>query len=1255
MSKRQNVTFEIGSKKKLWKQYGNIATSMTAVSKEESKKLLFQYSRTGAVGKLDVTFLETVMGFMNVGGDDEDENCTPLMSAAKNGHSKVVDQLVKVGKSDVNKKAAWNESTALMIAAERGHAEVVDHLIALNADINLCNSFQNTALMLAAELGNRSVMEVLLRQYDSIQMDTKNGYENTALFLAASNGHKECVDLLISSGADMNIGNKFGKTALMVAAENGYYDIVRCLISVTDLRSQRAADINQVSKRGLSALMLAAARGFADIVKLLTHYGADIHEENKDRTDNVLTYACFGGSSEIIVHLINLGADVNYQNINEDSVLMRACEHGNEATMGMLLSNYSSHQVLTALTVQNKEGLTCLMKACRTGNLNVIVFLLDLLKSQLSATSVDGNVVLDDPHSGSSPTRRNSQSSDNDSTKEGEGDHKAPSSSSATPSRPSMSKCIIDGDSSVAGVFQAYYGSLENHDGETAATLLFDYFLNETDAFVEFVMKATLTYDKMYLLDLLPFHVMIPKFDNPSTVLNAFMGSLYGNLSGQRGFKADVKLVHVLVDLAATLQLVSVDHPRETDIQHMLEGVEEALRQCMNSNSMDVPVNVTLVLSAHPDRAENEALIVQQAMAWSEGPLKLCLQHDITGLLGTAPISNHIRSVFWASLKTTKTCIIRKFSDLFQVRSGCLTFRYRPVFMFCFECAMSVIYLALVASVSAETGGEAASVGVCGAQTWPASAVCLDPLGSSGSGSGIGSSSAVAWLSCKETLIVVMLISSVMYDIGDVLDRGSLDKLYFHVWDMVDMLRNTLVGLWLVYRLFAPVPGAGRGLLAISAVPMSIGLLRFLSIFRSLGRLVVMIFGMYQELISFLVVFLMSILGFGIAFHSLFPDLEGFKTSGATVLTLFDAALGVHEFQPFQGHKYQDLGTAAMTVYIVFAVIILLNLIIARMSAVHEKMDEKSFELWSMVMAKTAEDFLLLKEKWTPLCMLPPPLNLISTAMFPWDMAERRRQDRDDIPSVCGTVSDHVIVLVTAPLCAAFEVVLVNEEVWRLPIPRHNALLVSVASVLLFPLWYSLFLALILASAWENVGKMTHYSRRTKRILYSDGTGTGPSSAPGWVAYLEKAFFAPPATEPPPVDAPQVPLATPLASLKENEGARQEAEDGAGAGVAVGLTGSIMHLFFSRLSWKGKVGFLGRKPNLYLKVTYGYDYEIMPLFKRGWNAGNNWSLNFEMTFALTEAKGLLIEVCYCIPIPPTPASTHPPSACYPPTLYAHTP
>ena len=345
-----------------------------------------------------------------------------------------------------------------------------------------------------------------------------------------------------------------------------------------------------------------------------------------------------------------------------------------------------------------------------------------------------------------------------------------------------------------------------------------------------------------------------------------------------------------------------------------------------------------------------------------------------------------------------------------------------------------------------------------------------------------------------------------MFELGEIIDRGGIVAHYNQAWNLIDLARNVLVGMWFICRLSITNNSIGRGFLAISAVPMSIGLLRFLSIFKHLGQLVVMIFAMSQELISFLVVFLMSILGFGIAFHSLFPDIESYSSSGATVLTLFDAALGGHEFQSFQGHKYQDVGIAVMIVYVAFVVIILLNLVIARMSCAHEKMNEKSFELWCMVYAKTVQDFLLIKEKRTPLCMLPPPLNIISTAVFPWDRVNRwLSSGEEEIVSICGTVSDRVIGLLMAPFCAAVEIVLVNYEIWCSPVPQYNAVLVTVFSVILFPCWYLLFFLLILAHLYQL--ESTRISRHTKLLVYATTPKDTNLSTILFLAYLPLRFI----------------------------------------------------------------------------------------------------------------------------------------------------
>ena len=43
--------------------------------------------------------------------------------------------------------------------------------------------------------------------------------------------------------------------------------------------------------------MLASVKGNWDVVKCLTRYGADIHVENNDKSDNALTMACLGNNT----------------------------------------------------------------------------------------------------------------------------------------------------------------------------------------------------------------------------------------------------------------------------------------------------------------------------------------------------------------------------------------------------------------------------------------------------------------------------------------------------------------------------------------------------------------------------------------------------------------------------------------------------------------------------------------------------------------------------------------------------------------------------------------------------------------------------------------------------------------------------------------------------------------------------------------------------------------------------------------------
>ena len=127
--------------------------------------------------------------------------------------------------------------------------------------------------------------------------------------------------------------------------------------------------------------------------------------------------------------------------------------------------------------------------------------------------------------------------------------------------------------------------------------------------------------------------------------------------------------------------------------------------------------------------------------------------------------------------------------------------------------------------------------------------------------------------------LVVMVVTGCLFELGEVVARSGVKTHMSDVWNALDVVSNSLVLSWLICRPYPSQHNVARGFLALSAVPMSIGLLRFLSTFQYLGQLVIIIFAMSQDLGAFLFVFLMSILGFGIAFHSLFPDRPEFTGS----------------------------------------------------------------------------------------------------------------------------------------------------------------------------------------------------------------------------------------------------------------------------------------------------------------------------------------------------------------------------------------
>uniref|UniRef100_A0A8C0AMW9 Ankyrin repeat and death domain containing 1B n=1 Tax=Buteo japonicus TaxID=224669 RepID=A0A8C0AMW9_9AVES len=144
--------------------------------------------------------------------EKDKEGNTALHLAAKNGHSEVVEILLKQWEeiNDLNQGRIlrrtfflfeWTsnnqKNSPLHLAVINSHLPVVKSLLDANHDINSLNHRQETPLHLAADLGNVELVEVLLKAGCDLKTVDKHG--KTALAVASRSNHALIVDMIIKA------------------------------------------------------------------------------------------------------------------------------------------------------------------------------------------------------------------------------------------------------------------------------------------------------------------------------------------------------------------------------------------------------------------------------------------------------------------------------------------------------------------------------------------------------------------------------------------------------------------------------------------------------------------------------------------------------------------------------------------------------------------------------------------------------------------------------------------------------------------------------------------------------------------------------------------------------------------------------------------------------------------------------------------------------------------------------------------------
>lgn len=179
------------------------------------------------------------------------------------------------------------------------------------------------------------------------------------LVSAAENGDSQKVEALLGSGVSVNDKDQKGWTALTIAAQANQSKIVKMLLS-------KGAEVNLRDDFGMgrTALMRASALGHDDIVDILLAHKADVGVKREDGGVALMDALSY---PDIVLKLLNAGADSNAEIRKDWSPLIAACTDGNAESARLLIEHGADLK---------RDGLLALDGAARHGSAEAIDALL---------------------------------------------------------------------------------------------------------------------------------------------------------------------------------------------------------------------------------------------------------------------------------------------------------------------------------------------------------------------------------------------------------------------------------------------------------------------------------------------------------------------------------------------------------------------------------------------------------------------------------------------------------------------------------------------------------------------------------------------------------------------------------------------------------------------------------------------------------------------------------------------------------------
>ena len=241
--------------------------------------------------------------------------------------------------------------TPLHVAALIGCPEVAQLLLDHGADVNLQDDQGNLPLHLLStsryfedEAGEdkRYIVAQLLVPH-CVDVDTQNMRGATPLHIASSHGKLKIFQLLLDHGANPHAENREGQNSLhMLGVRRKFLSEhlqLQEVLSIAQLLLDHGVDVNSLDKHHTTPLHLILY--WKPIIQLLLDHGAQVSVKNALGQTPLHQLSCLHGNdtADVACLFLELGADVNAQDTNQDTPLHFASSFDNFNTALFLLDH----------------------------------------------------------------------------------------------------------------------------------------------------------------------------------------------------------------------------------------------------------------------------------------------------------------------------------------------------------------------------------------------------------------------------------------------------------------------------------------------------------------------------------------------------------------------------------------------------------------------------------------------------------------------------------------------------------------------------------------------------------------------------------------------------------------------------------------------------------------------------------------------------------------------------------------------------